>query len=143
MNNSRYLREYDFSRFDLATRNGLITEIVRHGGGLPVAAHTIRYRLPVMLFSPYKVATRIVWWDEKFLYMEQKTITLRDGIVRTIGYSKITTSFKIDWFVKKYFPDASRPLSPPSDMEKWLEYLSLSSEMMKSEMPSQAIKKST
>ena len=55
MNNGRYLREYDFARFDHAVRCGLFKQMQIHGGGFPVAAHTIRYRLSVMMFSVFKV----------------------------------------------------------------------------------------
>lgn len=55
MNNSRYLREYDFARFDYLMRTGLLDEIMRKGGNFPVAAATIRYRQPLWMFSLYKV----------------------------------------------------------------------------------------
>lgn len=57
MNNSRYLREYDFARFDFATRNGTLDEIMKRGGSFPVSALSIRYRLPLMMFSFYKVSS--------------------------------------------------------------------------------------
>jgi hypothetical protein len=56
MNNARYLREYDFARFDHGTRCGIIEMMFRRRGA--VAAHTIRYRLPLMMFSHYKVTTK-------------------------------------------------------------------------------------
>lgn len=56
MNNSRFLREYDFARFDHGTRTGLIEVVLKRGGNFPVSAITVRYRLPAMLFSPYKVS---------------------------------------------------------------------------------------
>jgi hypothetical protein len=56
MTNSRYLREYDFARFDHATRSGLMDFVLKKGGSFPVSAVHMRYRLPAMLFSPYKVS---------------------------------------------------------------------------------------
>ena len=55
MNNSRFLREYDFARFDLTTRNGVMDEVMKRGGSFPVSAISVRYRLPLMMFSTYKV----------------------------------------------------------------------------------------
>ena len=55
MTNSRYLREFDFARFDHATRTGLMDFILKRGGSFPVGAVYMRYRLPAMIFSPYKV----------------------------------------------------------------------------------------
>jgi len=130
MNNSRYLREYDFARFDHATRTGLI-EVLKRGGNFPVSAATIRYRLPAMLFSPYKIVTQPVYWDSKFIYLDQRLVTLKDGIVRSVGYTKIAcVKFDGEEEIKKLCPDAKKP-TIPEDLQKWIESCEISSEMMK------------
>jgi len=131
MNNSRYLREYDFARFDHATRTGVLNEALRQGGNFPVSAITIRYRLPAMLFSPYKIVTQPVFWDSKFIYLDQRLVTLKDGIVRSVGYTKIAcVKFDGEETIKKLFPDAKKP-EMPADLKKWVESTDISSEMMK------------
>lgn len=55
MNNSRFLREYDFARFDYFIRTGLMKEIMKQHGNFPVSAISVRYRQPLWMFSPYKV----------------------------------------------------------------------------------------
>jgi len=131
MNNSRYLREYDFARFDHATRTGIMDEVLKHGGSFPVSAITIRYRLPAMLFSPYKIVTQPVFWDSKFIYLDQRLVTLKDGIVRSVGYTKIAcVKFDGEETIKKLFPDLTKP-AMPEDLKKWAESCEISSEMMK------------
>lgn len=58
MTNSRYLREYDFARFEHATRSGLMEFVMKRGGSFPVSAIHMRYRQPAMIFSAYKVNPR-------------------------------------------------------------------------------------
>ncbi|ODM96345.1 Protein THEM6 [Orchesella cincta] len=131
MNNSRYLREYDFARFDHATRTGVMDEVLKRGGSFPVSAITIRYRLPAMLFSPYKIVTQPVYWDTKFIYLDQRLVTLKDGIVRSVGYTKIAcVKFDGAEIIKKLFPDVTKP-EMPEDLKKWAESCEISSEMMK------------
>lgn len=33
------------------------------------------------------------------MYVEQKIITISDGIIRSVGYSKIATNFNVEKFV--------------------------------------------
>jgi len=131
MNNSRFLREYDFARFEHATRTGLLQEVMKQSGNFPVSAITIRYRLPAMLFSPYKIVTQPVWWDNKFIYLDQRLVTLKDGIVRSVGYTKIAcVKFDAEDMAKKLTPDVKKP-EMPEDLRKWIESCDISSEMMK------------
>ena len=71
MSNSRYLREFDFGRLDLAGRTGLLAEVIKRGGSFPVSATSIRYRLPVMMFATYKVNSDTLnkSTSTKFLYL--------------------------------------------------------------------------
>jgi acyl-CoA thioesterase FadM len=131
MNNSRYLREYDFARFDHATRTGVMEEVLKKGGNFPVSAITIRYRLPTMMFSLYQVITRPVYWDSKFIYLDQRIVTLHDGIVRSVGYTKIAcVKFNGEELINKLFPGVQKP-EIPEDLKKWNEACEISSEMMK------------
>lgn len=52
-----------------------------------------------------QIVTQPVYWDAKFVYVDQKIITLADGIVRSVGYSKIAANFNVEEFVKITFPD--------------------------------------
>lgn len=58
MNNARFLRELDFARIDHGTRSGFMEETLRRGGSILLGSSFIRYRLPLPVFSRYKVSTR-------------------------------------------------------------------------------------
>jgi acyl-CoA thioesterase FadM len=131
MNNARYLREHDFGRFDQGWRSGIMLEAMKRGGIAPAAAITIRYRLPLMMFSAYKLVSTPIWWDSKFFYYEQKIVTLRDGIVRSIAYTKLAmVKCDVDAIIKELFPNVKKP-EIPEDLKKWIEFNELSSEKMK------------
>jgi len=130
MNNSRYLREYDFARFNFFERTGLLKAIMSKGGNFPVSAISIRYRQPLWMFSPYKVVTTPVWWDSKNLYLDQRIVTL-DGVARSIGYTKVAiVKVDLEEIVKKLFPAVVKP-SVPEDLQKWIDSNELSSNAMK------------
>ena len=72
MNNGRYLTLMDLGRFALIRRTGALVALRRHGaiwllGG--IAAHYIR---PLKLFQRVELTTRVVSWDEKWIYLEQR-----------------------------------------------------------------------
>ena len=71
LNNGRYLTVMDLGRTDLMIRAGLVG-IIRRQGWMPViAAVTIRYRRSIPAFARYSLRSRLLGWDEKWLYLEQ------------------------------------------------------------------------
>ncbi|MAM33852.1 MAG: Mesenchymal stem cell protein DSCD75 [Micavibrio sp.] len=74
MNNGRYLTIMDLGRFDLVLRNGLMKFMFAHKSVPVLAAATIRYRLSLDPFQKYRLESRVVCWDEKWIYMEQRFI---------------------------------------------------------------------
>jgi hypothetical protein len=78
-----------------------------------------------------QVVTQPVYWDSKFIYLDQRLITLKDDIVRAAGYAKIAcVKFDGEETIKKLFPNATKP-EIPADLKKWNEACELSSELMK------------
>jgi acyl-CoA thioesterase FadM len=72
MNNGRYLTIMDLGRFDLILRTGLLN-LMLHKKSVPIlAAATIRYRLPLDPFQRFHLETRVVCWDDKWVFMEQR-----------------------------------------------------------------------
>ncbi|XP_043286296.1 protein THEM6 [Venturia canescens] len=88
MNNARYLRELDFARFHYYDRTGIYAEISKRGGGAVQGASSVRYRRPLPIFAPYKVTTKLLYWDDKSFYLEHQFITLSDNFVRAVILSK-------------------------------------------------------
>lgn len=71
LNNGRTLTLYDLGRIPLASRMGFRKLMAEKGWGLTVAGNTTRYRRRVKLFDKVTMKTRLLGWDERFLYMEQ------------------------------------------------------------------------
>lgn len=60
MNNARYVRELDFARLQFCERTGLYRAILNVHGSLLQSTAYIRYRRSIMLFTPYKVTTKVI-----------------------------------------------------------------------------------
>ncbi|XP_015593239.1 protein THEM6 [Cephus cinctus] len=85
MNNARYLRELDFARVDFYERTSLYREIRSQGTGVVQGAATIRYRRFLKPLSIFKITSKIIYWDDKSIFMEHRFITPSDGFVRAIA----------------------------------------------------------
>ncbi len=71
LNNGRTLTIYDLGRIPLAMRTGLIDMLRRQGWGLTVAGSVVRYRRRVRLFDNVEMQSRVLGWDNRFLYIDQ------------------------------------------------------------------------
>ena len=72
MNNGRYLTIMDLGRFDLMIRNGVGRAALAGRWRPMLAAATIRYRRGLTPFQRYGLRTRLVCWDQKWFFMEQR-----------------------------------------------------------------------
>jgi acyl-CoA thioesterase FadM len=72
MNNGRYLTVMDLGRFDLIARTGLAKTVLRERWQPLIGAATIRFRRSLQPFARYTLQTRVVGWDEKWLFIEQR-----------------------------------------------------------------------
>jgi acyl-CoA thioesterase FadM len=71
MNNGRYLTIMDLGRLDMTIHSGLMRAVLRNRWMPVLGGATIRYQRPLQPFQRYTLTTRIVGWDEKWIYMEQ------------------------------------------------------------------------
>ncbi len=72
MNNGRYLTMMDFGRFALLFRTGLWDHVWKNRWAPVLASATIRWRRELRPFARYELATRIVGWDERWFFIEQR-----------------------------------------------------------------------
>jgi acyl-CoA thioesterase FadM len=72
MNNGRYLTLCDLGRIDLMLRLGVAGTIRRNKWVPVVASLTARYRRALAPFARYELRTRVLAWDERFFYLEQR-----------------------------------------------------------------------
>lgn len=87
MNNGRYPSVMDLGRLDLVMRTGLLRLMLREKSVPVLAAFQMRFRIPLHAFQLYELETRVVCWDKKWVYMEQRFI-MNDGDVAAIGIVK-------------------------------------------------------
>lgn len=75
MTNSRYLSVMDLGRMDLLIRTGLAQVTWKKKWGSVLGAATIRWRKGLKLFQKFEIHTRVVGWDEKWFYLDQKVLS--------------------------------------------------------------------
>ncbi|XP_041976098.1 protein THEM6-like [Aricia agestis] len=127
MNNARYVRELDFARFHFYDRTGIYKNIIEARGHALQGASSIRYRRTIPIFTAYKIETKLIYWEDKTLFIEQKFITLNDGFVRAVIISRQNL---IDVDVATLFknlPGADTKLECPEEVKHWLQSIEVSS----------------
>ncbi|KAA3629730.1 MAG: thioesterase [Proteobacteria bacterium] len=72
MTNARYLSMMDLGRTDLLIRAGMLGTVMQERW-LPVVGNiNIRFRRSLDPFQRFTMKTRLLCWDEKWFYMEQR-----------------------------------------------------------------------
>ncbi len=121
MNNGRYLTLMDLGRFDLVVRVGFLPSILKNHWFPVLGASRISYFRPLKPFHFYSLKTRLVAWDEKWLYLCQEFES--DGKLSARAYvqglflapeGKVSTA---DLFRVIDFRESSPPL--PEDLAEW------------------------
>ncbi len=91
MNNGRYLTIMDLGRMDFLIRLNLAGYVIRNGYIPVLSSSSMRYRLPLLPFQKYRLTSRILCWDDKWVFMEHRFIIdggKKDGAVAAIGLVK-------------------------------------------------------
>ena len=135
MNNSKFFKEFDLARIDMAAKIGFLDVLKKHGGFFVVGAGNIRYRRSLKLFQRYAIKTRIVNWDEKAFYIEQKMI-ISKGFVAAVMYTKIAMKgITTEVFIKEFCGENIPSPEPTAEIKSWSESLELSSKSLNGEVP--------
>ena len=86
MNNGRYLAFMDLGRVHLMAQAGLMAPVRRRRWMPVLAAAEITYLCSLNSFERFDLVTRVMTWDEKYVYMEQTFE--RDGELCAHAYVK-------------------------------------------------------
>jgi acyl-CoA thioesterase FadM len=78
MNNGRYLTLMDLGRVQLMLRLGFGGKILRSGWMPVIGSVHMRYRRSLAPFRAFELRTRILAWDEKWFYLEQRFFDRED-----------------------------------------------------------------
>uniref|UniRef100_A0A8C7RN96 Protein THEM6 n=1 Tax=Oncorhynchus mykiss TaxID=8022 RepID=A0A8C7RN96_ONCMY len=126
MNNARYLRECDFARFSLYSRNGVFKACRALRATMVVGATTIRLRRALCLGEAFELRTRIMVWDEKAFYLEQRFVSCR-FLFSLCVQVECPDSVLFSLCVQVECPDY------PEDLQHWISFISASSQALRAQ----------
>jgi acyl-CoA thioesterase FadM len=84
VNNGIYLSLMDLGRMDLMIRTGKWQELGRRGWYPVAASVTVTYRRSLRLWEKYTLETRMIGFDEKAMYVEQRFVRDNEVYVNAI-----------------------------------------------------------
>ncbi len=87
MNNGRYFTVMDLGRIDLMIRAGVARWMWRRKWTPVVGSETIRFRRALRPFQRYRLKTRVLCWDERWVFLEQRFET-QAGELAALGLVK-------------------------------------------------------
>lgn len=129
MNNGVYLSIMDLGRMDVMIRSGAWARLRAHGFYPVMASATISYRKSLQPWQLFDVETRIIGYDDKNTFIEQRFVVDGEVYARAIGKAR---------FLKKGGPVTLAELSevvgvdvtsltPPDWVLRWAADVSLPS----------------
>lgn len=130
MNNGRYLTIMDLGRLDLILRSGLLRLALKRKYQPVLAAAQMRFRMQLKPLRPFDLETRVLCWDDKWVYIEQRFLFVtgkKAGAVAAIGIVKggfydpntKTTVPTADLLRTLNLPDQSPDF--PAHIKEWIE----------------------
>jgi acyl-CoA thioesterase FadM len=84
VNNGVYLSFLDIARLDLLIRSGLFRRVRARGWYPVVTSESIRFRRPLTLFEKFHVETRVLGWDDRSVYVDQRFVRRGDVIASAL-----------------------------------------------------------
>jgi acyl-CoA thioesterase FadM len=125
LNNGRALSLFDLGRYGLSLRAGLFSGYFKHKIHMTVAGVSIRYRHRINTFRRLEMRTRVIFYDERFLYFEQ-VLLLEDGRCAVQGLIRIAVveNRKLvspEYAAKKVLDKKLEPMKCPDWVKKWIQ----------------------
>ena len=126
VNNGRYLSLMDLGRRDLLIRTGMLRVMRRYKWSPVIAASSIAYLLTLHLWDKFYISSKIICWDEKYLYYQQQ-FHKKDGQVATVALLRAAFLSRDKQVVpiEKVFNEAGVPLNSPEWPEKIAKFVVL------------------
>jgi acyl-CoA thioesterase FadM len=124
MNNGRFLSVMDLGRFDLTFRTGLGRAMLRNRWQPLVGGVTIRYRRSLDPFERYELHTRLLGWDAKWFFLEQRFLKkggdlAAEGVVRALFRGKAGNVPVAEVLVQMGYEGPA--IDPPEAIRRWVE----------------------
>ena len=127
MTNSRYLSFMDLGRLYLSAQLGVAKLFYKEKWSGVINAIELTFIRPIKPFQKFKLVTRIIAWDEKYYYFEQKFIARRTlcaiALVRGVflHHGKKVPMEKIQQIIGENVPAPEFPLT----VQRWKELMEL------------------
>jgi acyl-CoA thioesterase FadM len=86
LNNGRYLTFMDLGRIHLIAQVGLLGGLLRRRWAPVLSAAEISFIRPIQPLRKFDLVTRLLTWDEKYFYIEQRFIVA--GRLHAVGMVK-------------------------------------------------------
>ncbi|MHA7293500.1 acyl-CoA thioesterase [Arthrobacter sp. HLT1-21] len=133
VNNGMYFSLMDLGRFDLMIRSGTWSLMRRRGWGPVANGETISFRKSLTLGQQYSIETRIIGFDERAIYFEQRMVG--DGEI----YAKAVIATRL---VSKKGPVSNEDIfvalgQPPADLilPEWIHEWRLNNSLPSTRRP--------
>ena len=117
----------------------LINWLVVYNYSLCISS-TIRFRRPITFLLPFIIRTKLIWWDSRSLYFEQRIESLTDGFIKAIAYSRSTiVNSDAELLLEKYMKTHGKgknEITKPElreDVKAWLDFVSMNSKFLAEE----------
>ncbi|MFO1257892.1 MAG: thioesterase family protein [Gammaproteobacteria bacterium] len=123
MNNGRYLTIMDLGRFHLMAKKGMLKAILKHRWQPVLGGVKIHFIKDLAPFTHFDLKTEVVWWDEKWIYIEQTF--LQNQTVIATGLLKVLFIYQGKPLSSEHVLNLMEitPQKPPQphDLKLWLD----------------------
>lgn len=124
MNNGRFQSVMDLGRLDLILRTGLMKHVFSKRWAPLVGGFNIRYRQSLKPFQRYRLHTKIIGWDEKWFYMEQR-VTRSNRLIAVALVKTLLRGHKRNIPPPEVLRTLHMNIDPPEIPERVLQWLSM------------------
>ena len=123
VNNGRYLTMMDLGRIHLTGLNGMLWFCLKRRWMPVIGSAKIHFLKPLNCFNVFKLTTKVVYWDEKWFYIEQ-SFYRNDELYVTALVKGLFTSrqgkIAPDQIISALNLDVTKPQMPES-IARWIQ----------------------
>lgn len=127
LTNSRYPAFMDLARTYMLSEMGLLKRFIKLGWMPIINAAEFTYIRDIKPFAKFDIESKVVGWDEKYFYVEQRFVSERGlhciAHVRGVFVCKKKQVPILKMLAEIPFNDAAPEL--PAEVEKWKRFLQL------------------
>lgn len=123
VNNGRYLTFMDLGRLQFMIQTGIWSHVAKNRWTPLVGAAKVQFVRPLGIFNKFRLTTQIIYWDDKWFYMEQKIFRKEQLITQALFKALITSKnghIKPDKLFNLFENPPQRP-EIPEHLNEWCD----------------------